>query len=74
MTITRTEVDGKEYLVIHYKFAIHQPNAEIYIGNNGLYYAKINNIVYVLGYGNENPTNVSNEINRKVTQSKGAEP
>ena len=74
MTITRTKVDGKECLVIHYKFAINQPNAEIYTGNNGIYYAKINNIVYALGYGKENPANVSNEINRKVTQNKGAEP
>ena len=49
MTPWRTEVDGDEYLVLHYRFAINNPNATLY-KEQDTYFANINNIHYVLGF------------------------
>ena len=48
MTITQTEIDGKEYPVIHYRFGISQPGVEI-SKESDVYFAKIRGIKYVLG-------------------------
>ena len=49
MTIMQIEKDGKEYTVIHYKFAISNPNARLY-KEEEIYYAEIEGNHYVLGY------------------------
>ena len=48
MTITQTEIDGREYPVIHYKFGISQPGVKISKDSN-VYFANIKGITYVLG-------------------------
>ena len=42
MTIMRTNVDGKDYLVLHYRFAINNPDATIRKSND-TYFADIGN-------------------------------
>ena len=48
MTIMQIEVNGKEYPILHYKFAIFQPNVVIKKEHN-TYFAEIDGIEYVLG-------------------------
>ena len=48
MTITQIEIDGETYPVIHYKFGVSQPGVQI-TQKNGVFYAKINSITYILG-------------------------
>jgi hypothetical protein len=48
MTATQTEVDGREYPVIHYKFGIFQPGVKI-SKEHDVYFADIRGIKYVLG-------------------------
>jgi hypothetical protein len=45
----RTEVDGDEYLVLHYRFAINNPQARMW-KDQDTYFAHINGINYVLGF------------------------
>ena len=48
MILQQIEVDGRNHLVIHFKFAINQPTAHIYQKHN-MYFARINGVEYVLG-------------------------
>tara|TARA_R100001163_G_scaffold65244_2_gene61780 strand:+ start:6389 stop:6616 length:228 start_codon:yes stop_codon:yes gene_type:complete len=49
MTLQRIELDGHQHLILHYKFAINNPNSKIYIKGNH-FLADINGVVYVLGW------------------------
>ena len=48
MTVMQIEKDGEEYPVLHYRFAINNPNARIYRDDEN-YYVEINEIHYALG-------------------------
>ena len=67
MTIMRTNVDGKDYLVLHYRFAINNPDATIRKSND-TYFADIGNITYVLGISksDRDPNVISNKLESKI--------
>jgi len=53
MTLMRIEIDGEEYPVLHYRFAINQKDADhykIHEEDNEIFFAIIGGITYVLGY------------------------
>lgn len=67
MTITRTEVDGTEYFVLHYRFAINNPNATI-SKRFDTYFAEIDDISYVLGFSKSDgdPVAIAHKLERKL--------
>lgn len=67
MTIMRTEVDGTEYMVLHYRFAINNPHA-IITKHNNIYYAKIGEIKYILGFTKRDGSlaNIANQLENSL--------
>ncbi len=67
MTIMQIERDGEEYTVIHYKFAISNPNARLY-RKGDTYYAEIHGNHYGLGYSriDGDPENVCKLIEESM--------
>lgn len=67
MTIMRTEVDGTEYSVLHYRFAINNPDATI-TKKHDAYFAEIGNITYVLGFSKSDgdPVAIAHKLERKL--------
>jgi hypothetical protein len=48
MTLQQIEIDGIEYPILHFKFAINNPKALVYMEND-MYFADISGIKYALG-------------------------
>lgn len=49
MTLQRIEIRGVRHLIIHYKFAINNPEAKIFT-RDGHYLVSVNGAEYVLGW------------------------
>lgn len=67
MTIMRIDVDGKQYQVIHFRFAINNPKAKI-IKSNDVYLADFSGLVYALGFTKKDgpPKHIANEIEKAI--------
>tara|TARA_R100001463_G_scaffold45515_1_gene93804 strand:+ start:966 stop:1181 length:216 start_codon:yes stop_codon:yes gene_type:complete len=67
MTLQRIEIQGVRHLILHFKFAINNPDAKIY-EEEGFYLAEINGVVYVLGWldSDGTPDRVANTIKNKI--------
>tara|TARA_Y100001938_G_C7801315_1_gene287241 strand:+ start:165 stop:383 length:219 start_codon:yes stop_codon:yes gene_type:complete len=63
----RIDVDGKQYQVIHFRFAINNPRAKITKSDN-VYLADFNGLVYALGSTARDgtPKHIANEIERAI--------
>ncbi len=67
MTIMRIDVDGKQYQVIHFKFAINNPQAKI-TKRNDVYLADFDGFVYALGFTARDgtPESIADKIEKRI--------
>tara|TARA_R110000824_G_scaffold324556_4_gene511522 strand:- start:164 stop:385 length:222 start_codon:yes stop_codon:yes gene_type:complete len=49
MTISRIEIDGVQHQILHFRFAINNPNAVIF-KEDETYFAEISGMNYILGF------------------------